>query len=137
MSQFREIADQIQDIQEIEDLDQTLEKDKLCHEHHTNDKKPHKCHNYRIGSIVDPNIILETIKGKDPYNIYDTLQTKQWEVSPDYRQALIKSVSKENLKFDEFETMLNQTIYVSATPADYELQKTEGVFIEQVIRPTG
>ncbi|MBV1888492.1 MAG: excinuclease ABC subunit UvrB [Urechidicola sp.] len=41
------------------------------------------------------------------------------------------------LKFDEFEAIQNQTIYVSATPADYELQKTEGLFIEQVIRPTG
>jgi excinuclease ABC subunit B len=41
------------------------------------------------------------------------------------------------LKFDEFEAMQNQVIYVSATPADYELQKTEGVVVEQVIRPTG
>jgi len=41
------------------------------------------------------------------------------------------------LKFDEFEEIQNQVIFVSATPADYELQKTEGVFVEQVIRPTG
>ncbi len=41
------------------------------------------------------------------------------------------------LKFEEFEAMQNQVIYVSATPADYELQKTDGVYIEQVIRPTG
>ena len=41
------------------------------------------------------------------------------------------------LKFEEFEEIQNQVIYVSATPADYELQKTEGVFVEQVIRPTG
>ncbi|MDT0553819.1 excinuclease ABC subunit UvrB [Urechidicola vernalis] len=41
------------------------------------------------------------------------------------------------LKFEEFEAIQNQTIYVSATPADYELQKTEGLFVEQVIRPTG
>jgi len=41
------------------------------------------------------------------------------------------------LKFEEFEAIQNQTIFVSATPADYELQKTEGVFVEQVIRPTG
>jgi excinuclease ABC subunit B len=41
------------------------------------------------------------------------------------------------LKFDEFETMVNQTIYVSATPADFELQQCEGVMVEQVIRPTG
>jgi len=41
------------------------------------------------------------------------------------------------LKFEEFETIQNQVIYVSATPADYELKKTEGLFVEQVIRPTG
>ncbi len=41
------------------------------------------------------------------------------------------------LKFEELEAIQNQVIYVSATPADYELQKTEGVYVEQVIRPTG
>lgn len=41
------------------------------------------------------------------------------------------------LKFEEFETLVNQVIYVSATPADYEVQKSEGVVVEQVIRPTG
>ncbi len=41
------------------------------------------------------------------------------------------------LKFDEFENIQNQIIYVSATPADYELEKCEGVIVEQVIRPTG
>lgn len=41
------------------------------------------------------------------------------------------------LNFNEFESLTNQTIYVSATPGDYELQQTEGVFVEQVIRPTG
>jgi excinuclease ABC subunit B len=41
------------------------------------------------------------------------------------------------LKFDEFESMVNQIIYVSATPADYELQRSGGVVVEQLIRPTG
>jgi excinuclease ABC subunit B len=41
------------------------------------------------------------------------------------------------LKLEEFEALQNQVIYVSATPADYELRKTEGIYIEQVIRPTG
>ncbi len=41
------------------------------------------------------------------------------------------------LKFEEFESLQNQVVYVSATPADYELQKSEGIYIEQVIRPTG
>jgi excinuclease ABC subunit B len=41
------------------------------------------------------------------------------------------------LKFEEFEQNINQAVYVSATPGDYELKKTEGVYIEQIIRPTG
>ena len=41
------------------------------------------------------------------------------------------------LTFDEFQSMINQVVYVSATPADYELQEAEGVVVEQVIRPTG
>lgn len=41
------------------------------------------------------------------------------------------------LQFDEFEEVVNQTLYVSATPADYELMKSEGVIVEQIIRPTG
>ena len=41
------------------------------------------------------------------------------------------------LKFEEFEAMQNQVIYVSATPADYELEKTGGQYVEQIIRPTG
>lgn len=41
------------------------------------------------------------------------------------------------LNFPEFESLTNQTIYVSATPGDYELQQTEGVVVEQIIRPTG
>ncbi len=47
------------------------------------------------------------------------------------------AIDNRPLKFDEFETLQNQVIYVSATPADYELEKCEGVYIEQVIRPTG
>ncbi len=50
---------------------------------------------------------------------------------------LPSAMDNRPLKFEEFEVIQNQTIYVSATPADYELQKTEGLFIEQVIRPTG
>ncbi|SEL37677.1 Excinuclease ABC subunit B [Aquimarina amphilecti] len=41
------------------------------------------------------------------------------------------------LKFEEFEALQNQIIYISATPADYELQKSEGTYVEQIIRPTG
>jgi excinuclease ABC subunit B len=41
------------------------------------------------------------------------------------------------LRFNEFESMLDTVVYMSATPADYELEKTKGVFVEQIIRPTG
>ncbi|UKN01865.1 excinuclease ABC subunit UvrB [Paracrocinitomix mangrovi] len=41
------------------------------------------------------------------------------------------------LKFEEFESVTGQTLYVSATPADYELEKSEGIYVEQIIRPTG
>ena len=54
-----------------------------------------------------------------------------------YGFRLPAALDNRPLKFEEFETIQNQTIYVSATPADYELQKTEGVFVSQIIRPTG
>ena len=55
----------------------------------------------------------------------------------EYGFRLPAAMDNRPLKFEEFEMLQNQVIYVSATPADYELQKTEGLFIEQVIRPTG
>ncbi len=55
----------------------------------------------------------------------------------EYGFRLPSALDNRPLNFDEFERLAPQTIYVSATPADYELQKTEGVVIEQVIRPTG
>lgn len=55
----------------------------------------------------------------------------------DYGFRLPAAMDNRPLKFEEFEALQNQVIYVSATPADYELQKTHGVFVEQVIRPTG
>ncbi len=55
----------------------------------------------------------------------------------EYGFRLPAAMDNRPLMFAEFEALQNQVIYVSATPADYELQKTEGVFVEQVIRPTG
>lgn len=55
----------------------------------------------------------------------------------EYGFRLPAAMDNRPLKFEEFESLQNQVIYVSATPADYELQKTEGVYVEQVIRPTG
>jgi excinuclease ABC subunit B len=55
----------------------------------------------------------------------------------DYGFRLPAAMDNRPLKFEEFEAMQNQVIYVSATPADYELQKCDGVYVEQIIRPTG
>ena len=55
----------------------------------------------------------------------------------EYGFRLNAALDNRPLKFEEFERLTPQTIYVSATPADYELQKSEGVVVEQIIRPTG
>ncbi|WP_397299494.1 excinuclease ABC subunit UvrB [Nonlabens ulvanivorans] len=55
----------------------------------------------------------------------------------DYGFRLPAAMDNRPLKFEEFEMLQNQVLYVSATPADYELAKTEGVYTEQIIRPTG
>ncbi len=55
----------------------------------------------------------------------------------DYGFRIQAAMDNRPLKFDEFAGLLNQTIYVSATPADYEIEMSEGVVVEQVIRPTG
>ncbi|SDM98365.1 excinuclease ABC subunit UvrB [Kriegella aquimaris] len=55
----------------------------------------------------------------------------------EYGFRLPAAMDNRPLKFEEFEALQNQVIYVSATPADYELQLSQGVFVEQVIRPTG
>ncbi|RMB56375.1 excinuclease ABC subunit UvrB [Dokdonia sinensis] len=55
----------------------------------------------------------------------------------DYGFRLPAAMDNRPLKFEEWEALQNQVIYVSATPADYELQKSEGIYVEQIIRPTG
>ncbi len=55
----------------------------------------------------------------------------------EYGFRLPSAMDNRPLKFDEFELMLNQIIYVSATPADFEIEQSQGVIVEQVIRPTG
>ena len=59
------------------------------------------------------------------------------EVLVEHGFRLPAAMDNRPLKFDEFEMMQNQVIYVSATPADYELEKSGGTYIEQIIRPTG
>jgi excinuclease ABC subunit B len=55
----------------------------------------------------------------------------------DYGFRLPSALDNRPLTFNEFEAMLNQVVFVSATPSDYELRKSEGVIVEQIIRPTG
>jgi excinuclease ABC subunit B len=55
----------------------------------------------------------------------------------DYGFRLPAAIDNRPLKFEEFEEMSGQTVFVSATPAEYELEKSQGVIIEQIIRPTG
>ena len=55
----------------------------------------------------------------------------------EYGFRLQAAMDNRPLKFEEFESIVNQTIYVSATPADFEIEKSDGVVVEQVIRPTG
>ncbi|MDT8414012.1 MAG: excinuclease ABC subunit UvrB [Flavobacteriaceae bacterium] len=59
------------------------------------------------------------------------------ETLVEYGFRLPAAMDNRPLKYEEFETLQNQVLYVSATPADYELQKCGGVYVEQVIRPTG
>ena len=59
------------------------------------------------------------------------------EALVEYGFRLPAAMDNRPLKFEEFEEIQNQVIYVSATPADYELEKTGGEYIEQIIRPTG
>jgi excinuclease ABC subunit B len=55
----------------------------------------------------------------------------------EYGFRLPSAMDNRPLKFEEFEQLINQIIYISATPAEYELEKSEGVVVEQLIRPTG
>lgn len=55
----------------------------------------------------------------------------------DYGFRLPSALDNRPLTFNEFESILNQVIYVSATPSEYELRKSEGIVVEQIIRPTG
>lgn len=55
----------------------------------------------------------------------------------EYGFRLPAAMDNRPLKFEEFEALQNQVVYVSATPADYEMQKSQGIYVEQVIRPTG
>src|SRR5690606_337773 len=55
----------------------------------------------------------------------------------EYGFRLPSALDNRPLKFEEFEAMYGQVVFVSATPADYELERSEGIVVEQVLRPTG
>lgn len=55
----------------------------------------------------------------------------------EYGFRLPSAFDNRPLKFEEFESLMNQVIYISATPAEYELEKAEGIIVEQIVRPTG
>ena len=82
--------------------------------------------------IVDEShVSLPQVRGM--YN--GDRQRKQ--VLVDYGFRLPSALDNRPMRFDEFEGMINQAIYCSATPGDYELEKTDGKVVEQIIRPTG
>ena len=81
--------------------------------------------------VDESHVMLPQVKGM--YN--GDRQRKQTLV--DYGFRLPSALDNRPLKFDEFERKINNAIYVSATPGDLELSKTDGKFVEQIIRPTG
>ena len=81
--------------------------------------------------VDESHVTLPQVRGM--YN--GDRQRKQTLV--DYGFRLPSSLDNKQLTFDEFNQKINQAIYVSATPGDYELEKTSGKFVEQIIRPTG
>lgn len=84
-----------------------------------------------ITIIDESHVTLPQIRG-----MYGGDRSRK-QILVEYGFRLPSALDNRPLKFDEFEALTGQTIYVSATPGDFEMQKTEGVYIEQLIRPTG
>ncbi|MEW5843061.1 MAG: excinuclease ABC subunit UvrB [Bacteroidota bacterium] len=81
--------------------------------------------------IDESHVTLPQIRG-----MYNGDRSRK-EVLVEYGFRLPSALDNRPLKFEEYDALTNQVIYVSATPASYELEKSQGVFVEQVIRPTG
>ncbi|MDI6832407.1 MAG: excinuclease ABC subunit UvrB [Bacteroidales bacterium] len=81
--------------------------------------------------IDESHVTIPQIRG-----MYGGDRTRK-EILVEYGFRLPSAMDNRPLTFDEFESLINQVIYVSATPGDFEFIKTEGVFAEQIIRPTG
>jgi excinuclease ABC subunit B len=81
--------------------------------------------------IDESHVTIPQIRG-----MYGGDRTRK-EILVEYGFRLPSAMDNRPLTFDEFESLINQVIYVSATPGDFEFMKTDGVFAEQIIRPTG
>ena len=81
--------------------------------------------------IDESHVTVPQVRG-----MYNGDQARK-KVLVDYGFRLPRAMDNRPLKFEEFEKKINQIIYVSATPGDYELEKCNGKFVEQIIRPTG
>jgi len=81
--------------------------------------------------IDESHVTIPQIRG-----MYGGDRTRK-EILVEYGFRLPSAMDNRPLTFDEFESLINQVIYVSATPGDFEFLKTDGVFAEQIIRPTG
>lgn len=81
--------------------------------------------------IDESHVTIPQIRG-----MYGGDRTRK-EILVEYGFRLPSAMDNRPLTFDEFESLINQAIYVSATPGDFEFLKTDGVFAEQIIRPTG
>ena len=81
--------------------------------------------------IDESHVTVPQVRG-----MYNGDQARK-KVLVDYGFRLPSAMDNRPLKFEEFEKKINQIIYVSATPGDYELEKCSGKFVEQIIRPTG
>ena len=81
--------------------------------------------------IDESHVMLPQVRG-----MYNGDRSRK-ETLVEYGFRLPSALDNRPLRFEEFEKIINQVIYVSATPGDYELEKTDGLYAEQIIRPTG
>ncbi len=81
--------------------------------------------------IDESHVMLPQVRG-----MYNGDRSRK-ETLVEYGFRLPSALDNRPLRFEEFEKIINQVIYVSATPGDYELEKTKGIYAEQIIRPTG
>src|SRR5256714_11741 len=89
-----------------------------------------------FGDMVESIKEIDPLRGK-VLGAIDRGDRSRKETLVEYGFRLPSALDNRPLQFGEFERLVNQAVFVSATPAEYELQKSEGVIVEQIIRPTG